>query len=118
MRVLLGILRHQTHGRGQFYLMSTRDSRGDQLDGARSYRLHVPPDPPVRLYWSATGYDRHTHALFRDVTRASRASTTPGLHTDADGSVDLHIGPQVPAANDSNWLPTNPGQPFEVLVRF
>jgi hypothetical protein len=33
-------------------------------------------------------------------------------------SVDLHIGPQAPAANDSNWLPTNPRQPFEVLVRF
>ena len=105
-------------GAGQFYLMSTRDSGGDQLDGARSYRLHVPPDPPVRLYWSATGYDRLTHALIRDVTRASRASTTPGLHTNADGSVDLHIGPQAPAANDSNWLPTNARQPFEVLVRF
>ena len=105
-------------GAGQFYLMSTRDSHGDPLHGAQSYRLRVPPDPPVKLYWSATGYDRETHALIRDVARASRASTTPGLQTNADGSVDLHIGPQPPEGNDANWLPTNPDRPFEILVRF
>ncbi|WP_424231948.1 DUF1214 domain-containing protein [Actinophytocola sp.] len=104
-------------GVGQFYLMSTRDSHGDPLDGARNYRLHVPPNPPVKLYWSATGYDRHTHALIRDVAWASRASTTPGLHTNPDGSVDLHIGPE-PAGDDANWLPTSADRPFEVLVRF
>jgi hypothetical protein len=83
-----------------------------------SYRLHVPPDPPVSLYWSATGYDRGTHALIRDVTRASRASTSPELRSNPDGSVDLNIGPEPPAGDDANWLPTHPGRPFEVLVRF
>jgi hypothetical protein len=105
-------------GAGQFYVMSTRDSSGDPLDGARSYRLHVPPEPPVSLYWSATGYDRGTHALIRDVVRASRASTTPELRSNPDGSVDLHIGPKPPDGDDANWLPTHPDRPFEILVRF
>ena len=45
-------------------------------DGARSYRLTVTPKAPVKLYWSATAYDRHTHALIRDQRWSSRASTT------------------------------------------
>ena len=56
-------------GEGQYYLMTIKDKAGNDLDGAKSYRLHVPPDPPVRLYWSATVYDRATHAL---ITRTCR----------------------------------------------
>ena len=72
-------------GAGQFYLMAIRDKDGLSFDGASTYRLTVPPKPPVRLYWSATAYDRATHALIRDQKWSSRASTTTGLQTNADG---------------------------------
>ena len=36
---------------------------------ARTYRLTVPANAPVKQYWSATVYDRATHALIRDMTR-------------------------------------------------
>jgi hypothetical protein len=78
----------------------------------------VSANPPVKPYCSATGYDRHAHALIRDVAWASRASTIPGLHTNDDGSVDVHIGPKRPDGHGANWLPTNADRPFEVLVRF
>ena len=32
----------------------------------QTYRLHVPANAPVRQYWSATAYDRATHALIRN----------------------------------------------------
>jgi hypothetical protein len=105
-------------GAGQFYLMTIEDAAGRRLDGAKSYRLTVPADPPVELYWSATAYDGRTHALIRNMRWASRASTTPGLQRNPDGSVDVHFGPTAPAGRESNWVPTDANGLFEVLFRF
>ena len=35
-------------GAGQFYLFVSRDKDGHPLAGAATYRLHVPPKPPVK----------------------------------------------------------------------
>jgi hypothetical protein len=102
-------------GEGQFYLMAIRDRDGQPLDGSATYRLRVPSQAPVRLYWSATAYDRVTHALLRDATRASRASTSPGIAAGPDGSIDLWFAPAAPEGQEANWIPT--GQSFEVLFR-
>ena len=61
-------------GAGQFYLINIRDKDGESYDGGKTYRLHVPPNAPVEQYWSVTVYDRETHALIKNVDRASRAS--------------------------------------------
>jgi hypothetical protein len=105
-------------GAGQFYLMTIRDKDGDPFDGARSYRLTVPANPPVNLYWSATIYDRATHALIRDQPHSSRSSNTSGLKRNTNGSIDIFFAPKAPAAKASNWIPTSPDGKFEVLFRF
>ena len=105
-------------GTGQFYLMTIVDKDGQPFDGGSTYRLTVPANAPVRLYWSATVYDRATHALVRDMKWSSRSSNTLGLQKNADGSVDVYFGPRAPAGNESNWVPTNPSGQFEVLFRF
>ena len=104
-------------GEGQFYLMTMKSSTGQPLDGGRTYRLRVPPNAPVTLYWSATAYDRQTHALIRDQKRASRASSSPAVQKNADGSVDLYFGPKPPDGKEPNWIPTREGRGFEVLFR-
>jgi hypothetical protein len=106
------------HGAGQFYLMTIRDKQGQFLDGAGSYRLNVPADPPVRLYWSATVYDRATHAFIRDQKTLSRSSLSPGIQKNADGSVDVYFGPKAPPGKEANWVPTNADGRFEVFFRF
>jgi hypothetical protein len=105
-------------GAGQYYLMTINDKSGEPFDGAATYRLNVPADPPVALYWSATAYDRATHALIRNMQWSSRASTTPGLQKNADGSVDVYFGPKAPPGKESNWIPTDANEKFEVLFRF
>jgi hypothetical protein len=105
-------------GAGQYYLMTLEDKQGRFLDGGKSYRLTVPANAPVTQYWSATAYDRATHALIRDLPWSSRSSQTPGSKKNADGSVDVHFGPKAPAVGAANWIPTSPGSQFEVLVRF
>ena len=95
-----------------------KDSQGEAFEGANGYRLTVPANAPVNLYWSVTIYDRVTHTLIRDLPWSSRSSHTPGLQVNADGSVDIYFGPQAPQDRKENWIPSNPGGAFEVLFRF
>jgi hypothetical protein len=98
--------------------MTIKDKDGRTFDGNKSYRLNVPANAPVTQYWSATVYDRATHALIRGMPRSGRGSQSPGLQKNADGTVSLYFGPKAPAGKDSNWVPTNPDGQFEVLFRF
>jgi hypothetical protein len=104
-------------GAGQFYLIAIRDNNGSSLDGSKTYRLTVPPNVPIEQYWSVTAYDRQTHALIRDMPRASRSSQIHELQKNADGSVDIYFGPKAPAGRDSNWVPTDPKRGFELMFR-
>jgi hypothetical protein len=105
-------------GEGQFYLVAIEDKEGNTLEGNKTYRLNVPANAPVRQYWSATLYDRDTHALIREMSHAARSSQSPGLQVNTDGSVDLYFGPQAPAGKESNWTPTDPSAGFEIMFRF
>jgi|SRR6267142_1082290 len=104
-------------GAGQFYLISIKDKDGNAFDGGKTYRLTVPANPPVEQYWSATAYDRVTHALIRNMPRASRSSQIPELQKNADGSVDVYFGPAAPSGKESNWVPTDSKRGFEVMLR-
>jgi hypothetical protein len=65
-------------GEGQFYLMTIVDKKGQPFDGGSTYRLTVPPNAPVRLYWSATVYDPHNprshpeHAVVQPLVSLSK----------------------------------------------
>ena len=104
-------------GAGQFYLISIRDKNGDPYDGSKTYRLNVPANAPVEQYWSVTAYDRQTHALIKNMSRASRSSQIPELQKNADGSIDIFFGPTAPAGKESNWVPTDPQRGFELMLR-
>jgi hypothetical protein len=104
-------------GVGQFYLINIRDKDGDPFDGSKTYKLRVPPNAPVDQYWSVTAYDRQTHALIKNMPRASRSSQIPDMQKNADGSVDIYFGPEPPAGKDTNWVPTDPARKFELMFR-
>jgi hypothetical protein len=104
-------------GTAQFYLMANKDKDGQDFHGDTSYRLMVPANAPVRQYWSVTVYDRETHGLVRNMPSASRASISPGIEKNADGSVDVYFGPKPPDGKEANWVPTDPARKFELLFR-
>jgi hypothetical protein len=98
-------------GVGSVYLGTYKDKDGDWLDGAESYRLHVPPKAPVTQFWSLTVYDVATRCLIDNKEeRADRSSRHADLVKNADGSVDLYVGPKAPAGFEKNWIPTLPGK--------
>ena len=103
---------------GQLYLMTVMDKDGNALDEASSYRLAVPAKVPINQYWSATTYDRATHAFIRGMERFSRSSQNPDLQVNCDGSVDLYFGPRNHDDEETNWIPTSGEGRFEVLFRF
>ena len=44
-------------GQGSQYLWTYRDAGGNFFDGAKTYRLHIPPNIPAGNFWSVLVYD-------------------------------------------------------------
>ncbi len=109
----------KTPGVGQAYIGTSHDKDGAWLDGGKTYKLTVPANAPAKLFWSLTVYSTETRAFFDNtpggvVDRSSRAN----LKKNADGSVDLYMGPHAPDGMQSNWIPTIPGKSWFALFRF
>ena len=99
----------KTPGVGSIYLSTYRDKDGDWLDGGKSYRLHIAPNPPMQQFWAVSVYDIDTRTLFRNETqKAEVSSNSKELQKNADGSVDLYFGPKAPEGKESNWVQTVP----------
>ena len=113
----MGFIGIKRLGGGQYYLYSIHDKEGKPLESTAAYHLAVPPNVPVKQFWSVTLYDRTTHALIREAKNCSVSSQSPDLQTNSDGSVDLYFGPTAPAGKESNWIDTGPSRNFEVLFR-
>jgi len=105
-------------GPSSAYLSAYKDKAGHWLDGGTSYRLHVPPNAPIKLFWSVTVYDVDTRALIRNDQKIADRSSRMDLRTNADGSVDIHTGPKAPAGFEKNWIPTVPGRNWFAYFRF
>ncbi len=112
-------MKSQTPGLGQAYLGTYTDANGEWLDGGKSYTLHVPANPPAKLFWSATVYDVWTRCLIdNEQQRGDRGSRNTDLVTNDDGSVDLYFGPTAPEGKESNWVQTIPGKHWFSYFRF
>ncbi|MFJ6699540.1 DUF1254 domain-containing protein [Streptomyces sp. NPDC091272] len=114
-------MKSQTPGLGQAYLATYTDAHGQWLDGAKSYTLHVPANPPAKLFWSATVYDITTRCLIDNPQqRGDRGSRDRDLQYNDDGSVDLVFGPEPPSGpvGESNWVQTVPGRHWFSYFRF
>jgi hypothetical protein len=105
-------------GGGTFYLGANNDSTGEPLRGEKSYRLHVPANVPVSQFWALTIYNSETNALFLNLTHPTLDSLDKALQKNADGSVDLYMGPKAPTGKKSNWIQTPSGKSWFPWFRF
>jgi hypothetical protein len=105
-------------GPSSAYLGAYKDKAGHWLDGGTSYRLHVPPNPPIQLFWSVTVYDVDTRSLILNKQKIADRSSRMDLKKNPDGSVDIYCGPTAPAGYEKNWIPTVPGRNWFAYFRF
>ena len=105
-------------GKGSDYAMAFVDADGQPFDGAKTYKLHLPPDVPVVDFWSVTLFDTQTRSmLLTDQPAPAIQSFEDGVEQNPDGSFTVWFGPTAPEGHESNWLQTVPGKSWFLGLR-
>jgi hypothetical protein len=105
-------------GKGSDYAMAAVDSKKRPLDGSKTYKLHLPPNPPAKDFWAITMYDTQTRSqLQTDQQFPTLGSQDKGIEKNADGSCDIYFSPGPPAGKEGNWLQTVPGKSWFIALR-
>ena len=108
-----------THvGKGSDYAAAYLDANKKPFDGAKTYKLHLPPNVPVNDFWAVTIYDTQTRSLLQtSQTFPTVGSQDKGMQKNTDGSYDVYFGPKAPAGKEGNWLQTVPGKSWFPILR-
>ena len=107
---------------GSQYLFGITDADGEPFDGAKTYKVTLPPNIPAAKFWSFTVYDNQTRSMLQTPQRFPRAGSqsfpSPAAQAGADGSTVVYFGPNKPdGVKDGNFIQTLPGKGWFVILR-
>ncbi len=105
-------------GAGSQYAAAYLDKDGNAFEGSKTYKLNIPPNVPIKDFWSVTLYDNQTRAMLQTDQRFPGVDINKeGLIVNDDGSVDVYFGPIAPEGQENNWIQTIPGRGWNMLLR-
>ncbi len=104
-------------GVGSKYLFGYKDADGNYLDGSKNYKLHIPPNVPVKDFWSVTIYDPATRSQLQTSKEFPSIGSQALPGTNPDGSIDIYFGPKPPKGKEKFWLETIPGKGWFPVFR-
>jgi len=99
------------------YLMSMADKNGDLLEAGKLYKINIPANVPVKQFWALTVYNRETMSfIYSESDRTTLSSyDMDKMKKEADGSVNIYIGPDAPRGMENNWIPTSGKRPLPAM---
>jgi len=109
-------------GIGSQYLFATLDANKQYFDGAKTYKVTLPPNIPAAEFWSLTVYDNQTRSMLDTPQRYPRAGSqsypSPAAEPNSDGSTTVYFGPKQPeGVKRGNWIQTMPGKGWFTILR-
>ncbi|MHC4882833.1 MAG: DUF1254 domain-containing protein [Planctomycetota bacterium] len=105
-------------GKGSDYAITYVDSEEKPFDGAKTYKLNIPANPPVANFWAVTVYDTQTRSMLQSNQKfPSVDSNTKGIKKNRDGSYTIYFGPNAPKGFENNWIETIGGKSWFVIFR-
>lgn len=107
---------------GSQYLMGFVDADKNYFDGAKTYKVTLPPNIPAEAFWSLTLYDNQTRSMLQTPQKYPRAGSqnypSPAAEAAADGTTTLWFAPEPPdGVPRGNWIQTSPGKGWFTLLR-
>jgi hypothetical protein len=109
-------------GVGSQYLITSKDANNNYFDGAKTYKITLPPNIPQANFWSIILYDNQTRSMLQTTQPGPKVGSLnyprPAAEANADGSTTVYIGPKLPAGvKDGNWMQSVPGKGYFVCLR-
>lgn len=105
-------------GTGSDYAITYIDSNDQPFDGDKTYKLELPPNPPVGNFWAVTVYDTQTRSMLKTGQKYPSLDTnSKGIEKNRDGSLTIHFAPRAPKGHEKNWIETVPGKSWFVILR-
>ena len=107
---------------GSQYLIANVDTDGNPFDGAKTYKLDLPPNIPAARFWSMTVYDNQSRGMLQTSQRYPRAGSqtypSPAAEENADGSTTIYFSPKQPeGVARGNWIETDPKKGWFTFLR-
>jgi hypothetical protein len=105
-------------GKGSDYAITYVDTQKQPFDGAKTYTLNIPANPPAKDFWAVTVYDTQTRSMLQNNQKhPSVGGNTEGLKKNRDGSFTIYFGPKAPKEYKNNWVETIPGKGWFSVLR-
>ena len=103
---------------GSKYPFTVRDADGDFLDGSKTYKLHLPKDPPAALFWAVTAYNITDGTMTQAPQLMPSINGMNNVQLNPDGFINLYFSPtKPPSVSESNWIQTVKGRAVLIAVR-
>lgn len=106
-------------GIGSQYALAASDSKGRDLDGAKTYKVNIPANVPAKNFWSVVVYDPQTRSMLQtgQPYPSKNDQRDRDMIVNGDGSITLWFGPEAPKGQEANWIQTVPNKSWFTILR-